>query len=130
MAAIAFFSKKMSTAQQKYSAYDIELLAIYEAVKHFRHMQEARHFVIFTGHKPLIYARDAISAPHDSSTTLTTSPSSQRTSATSLGKTMWSPMLYLTWRHSARQSHPKLWPKRRQQTQISAPFCEVPPPSG
>jgi hypothetical protein len=35
---LAFFSKKMSGAQQKYSAYDRELLAIYEAVKHFRHM--------------------------------------------------------------------------------------------
>ena len=53
---LAFFSKKMSTAQQKYSAYDRELLAIYEAVKHFRHMLEARHFVIFTDHKPLTYA--------------------------------------------------------------------------
>ena len=52
----AFFSKKMSTAQQKYSAYDRELLAIYEAVKHFRHMLEARHFMIFTDHKPLTYA--------------------------------------------------------------------------
>ena len=53
---LAFFSKKMSTAQQKYSAYDRELLAIYEAVKHFRHMLEARHFMIFTDHKPLTYA--------------------------------------------------------------------------
>jgi len=53
---LAFFSKKMSTAQQKYSAYDRELLAIYEAVKHFRHMLEARHFVIFTDHKLLTYA--------------------------------------------------------------------------
>ena len=35
---LAFFSKKLSTAQQKYSAYDRELLAIYEAVKHFRHV--------------------------------------------------------------------------------------------
>jgi hypothetical protein len=48
---LAFFSK-MSTAQQKYSVYDRELLAIYEAVKHFRHMIEARHFEIFTDHKP------------------------------------------------------------------------------
>jgi hypothetical protein len=45
---LAFFSKKLSPAQQKYSAYDRELLAIYEAVKHFRHMLEARHFTIFT----------------------------------------------------------------------------------
>jgi len=52
----------MSTVQQKYSAYDRELLAIYKAVKHFRHMLEARHFVIFTDHKPLTYA---FSQKHD-----------------------------------------------------------------
>jgi hypothetical protein len=43
-------------AQQKYSAYDRELLAIYEAMKHFRHMLEAQHFTIFTDHKPITYA--------------------------------------------------------------------------
>lgn len=53
---LAFFSKKLSPAQQKYSAYDRELLAIYEAVRHFRHMVEARHFTVFTDHKPLIFA--------------------------------------------------------------------------
>ena len=46
----------MSMAQEKYSAYERELLAIYEAVKYFRHMLEARHFLIFTDHKPLTYA--------------------------------------------------------------------------
>jgi cleavage and polyadenylation specificity factor subunit 1 len=53
---LAFSSRKLSPAQQKYSAYDRELLAIYEAMKHFCHMLEARHFTIFTDHKPLIYA--------------------------------------------------------------------------
>jgi hypothetical protein len=48
--------KKLNTAQQKYSSYDRELLAIYEAFKHFRHMLEARHFTIFTDHKPITYA--------------------------------------------------------------------------
>jgi hypothetical protein len=33
---LAFFSKKLSHAQQKYGTYDRELLGIYEAVKHFR----------------------------------------------------------------------------------------------
>jgi cleavage and polyadenylation specificity factor subunit 1 len=28
----------------------------YEAVKYFRHMLEARHFIIFTDHKPITYA--------------------------------------------------------------------------
>jgi hypothetical protein len=53
---LTFFSKKMSTAQQRYSVYDRELLTIYEVAKHSRHMLEARHFVIYTDHKPLTYA--------------------------------------------------------------------------
>ena len=35
---LAFFSRKLSDAQVKYSPYDRELLAIYESVKYFRHM--------------------------------------------------------------------------------------------
>jgi hypothetical protein len=50
---LALFSKKLNPAQQKYSAYDREMLAVYEAVKHFRHMLEARH-IIFTYHKPIL----------------------------------------------------------------------------
>jgi len=53
---LAFFSRKLSPAQQKYSAYDRELLAIYEAVRYFCHMPEARHFTILTDHKPLTFA--------------------------------------------------------------------------
>lgn len=53
---LAFFSRKFNTAQQKYSPYDRELLAIYEAVKHFRHMLEARNFTIYTDHKPISFA--------------------------------------------------------------------------
>jgi cleavage and polyadenylation specificity factor subunit 1 len=39
-----------------YSAYDRELLAVYEAVKYFHHILEARHFIIFTDHKSITYA--------------------------------------------------------------------------
>jgi cleavage and polyadenylation specificity factor subunit 1 len=53
---LAFFSRKLSSAQQKYSAHDRELLAIYEAVRYFRHMLEARQFTIMTDHKPLTFA--------------------------------------------------------------------------
>jgi len=53
---LAFFSRKLSPAQQNYRAYDRELLAIYEAVKHFRHMLEARNFTVLTDHKPLTFA--------------------------------------------------------------------------
>jgi hypothetical protein len=53
---LSFFSKKLSPAQQKYSAYDRELTAIYLALKYFLHMVEGREFVIFTDHKPLTFA--------------------------------------------------------------------------
>lgn len=53
---LAFFSRKLSPCQQKYSPYDRELLAIYEAIKYFRHMVEARDFTIYTDHKPISFA--------------------------------------------------------------------------
>jgi hypothetical protein len=49
---LLFFSKKLNPTQQKYSAYNRELLAIYEAIKHFRHMLEVRHFT-FADHKSI-----------------------------------------------------------------------------
>jgi hypothetical protein len=49
----AFFSKKLNSAQQKYSAHDRKLLAVYKAVKYFCHMLEARHFIIFTVHNSI-----------------------------------------------------------------------------
>lgn len=53
---LGFFSRKLSSAQQKYSTYDRELLAVYAAIKFFRHLLEAKEFSIFTDHKPLIFA--------------------------------------------------------------------------
>lgn len=53
---LAFFSKRLSSSQQKYSPYDRELLAIYEAIKYFRHMVEAREFTIYTDHRPICFA--------------------------------------------------------------------------
>ncbi|GFQ87529.1 retrovirus-related Pol polyprotein from transposon 297 [Trichonephila clavata] len=53
---LAFFSKTLSPAQRRYSAYDRELLAAYMAIKYFRHMVEGRSFTLFTDHKPLVYA--------------------------------------------------------------------------
>ena len=57
MEALGFLlKKKLSPAESKYSAFDRELLAIYLAVKHFRHMVEARNFIIYTDHKPITFA--------------------------------------------------------------------------
>lgn len=53
---LAFFSRKLSPSQQKYSPYDRELLAIYESIKYFRHWLEATTFTIYTDHKPLCFA--------------------------------------------------------------------------
>jgi cleavage and polyadenylation specificity factor subunit 1 len=50
---LAFFSKKLKNAEKKYSTFDRELLAIYLAIKHFRHFVEGRNFHIYTDHKPL-----------------------------------------------------------------------------
>jgi hypothetical protein len=48
---LAFLSTELNPAHQKYNAYNRELLAICEAMKHFCHMLEAHHFIIFTDHK-------------------------------------------------------------------------------
>lgn len=53
---LAFYSKKLSPAENRYSAFDKELLAIYLSIKHFRCFLEGREFTIFTDHKPLIKA--------------------------------------------------------------------------
>ncbi|GFU06376.1 transposon Tf2-11 polyprotein [Trichonephila clavipes] len=53
---LAFFSRKLTSSEKSYSAYDRELLAIYSAIRHFRYMLEARDFTVFTDHHPLTYA--------------------------------------------------------------------------
>ncbi len=53
---LAFFSKSLTPAKTRYSAFDRELLAVYLAVKHFRHFVEGRQFFILTDHKPLTFA--------------------------------------------------------------------------
>lgn len=53
---LSFFSKKLSPAEQKYSTYDRELLAIYRSIKFFEHYLEGRTFTIYTDHLPLTFA--------------------------------------------------------------------------
>lgn len=53
---LGFFSKALTATQRNYATYDRELLAIYEAIKHFRYLLEGLTFHIVTDHKPLIYA--------------------------------------------------------------------------
>jgi len=53
---IAYFSKGLDQAQQRYSTYDRELLAIVLAIKHFSYFLEGRSFVVWTDHRPLTSA--------------------------------------------------------------------------
>ena len=53
---IAYFSRKLKPAETRYSTFDRELLAIYLAIKHFRHILEGRPFFVLTDHKPLVYS--------------------------------------------------------------------------
>ena len=53
---ICFFSRKLHSAETKYSAFDKELLAMYLAMKKFRHFIEGRQFTLFTDHNPLTFA--------------------------------------------------------------------------
>ena len=50
-----FFSKKLKPAETRYSTFGRELLAIYLAIKHFRHLLEGRPFYVLTDHKPLTF---------------------------------------------------------------------------
>ena len=55
-APLAFYSKKLTPAEQNYSVFDRELLAAARAVKKWRHFLEHRQFELHTDHKPLIAA--------------------------------------------------------------------------
>jgi cleavage and polyadenylation specificity factor subunit 1 len=56
MQPLAFFSKKLSPTESRYSTFGRELLAIYLSIRNFRHVLEGRQFTIFTDHKPLTFA--------------------------------------------------------------------------
>jgi hypothetical protein len=60
---LAFFSKKLDSAQLNYSAFDRELLAAYLGLRHFRFQLEVRQFHILTDDKLLTQALHRISEP-------------------------------------------------------------------
>merc|ERR1711911_48706 len=62
-APLSFYSKKLTPAETRYSAFDRELLAVYSAIRHFRLMLEGRQFFVLTDHKPLCHALQRVSAP-------------------------------------------------------------------
>ena len=60
---LAFFSRKLSTAQQKYSVTKLELLVIVETLKEFKGMLWGQRLKIYTDHKNLI--QDALGLTSD-----------------------------------------------------------------
>ena len=53
---LGFFSRRTTPAESRYSAYDLELQAIYSTIVKFRHILEGRRFHIYTDQKPLTSA--------------------------------------------------------------------------
>ena len=60
---LAFFSRKLNTAQQKYSVTKQELLAIVETLKEFKGMLWGQTITVYTDHKNLM--QDALGLTSD-----------------------------------------------------------------
>ena len=60
---LAFFSRKLSKAQQKYSVTEQELLAIVETLKEFKGMLWGQKITVYTDHKNLM--QDALGLTSD-----------------------------------------------------------------
>ena len=63
---LLYLSRKLSPTEQRYSTLDRELLAVYCAIRHFRHFLEARDFHVLTDHKPLTHSLKSKSDRHSS----------------------------------------------------------------
>ena len=57
---LSFFSKKLTPAEKRYSAFDRELLAVYATIRHFRHNLEGHYFFVNTDHKPLTFVMSSV----------------------------------------------------------------------
>ncbi len=57
---------KLSPTEGRFSTFDRELLAAFQAVKHFRFFLESRSFTLFTDHKPLVAAISKNKTPFSS----------------------------------------------------------------
>ena len=51
---VAFFSRQLHGAQTRYSAQELEGLAVFESIKHFAYFLYGRRFVLITDHRGLV----------------------------------------------------------------------------
>ena len=57
---LSFFSKKLTPAETRYSAFDRELLAVYTTIRYFRHNLEDRYFFVNSNDKPLTFVMSSV----------------------------------------------------------------------
>ena len=57
---LSFFSKKLTPAEKRYSAFDRKLLAVYATIRLFRHNLEGRYFFVNTDLKPLTFVMSSV----------------------------------------------------------------------
>lgn len=55
---LGFFSKALNKTKRKYSTYDRELEAIFQAVRHFSPELQQREVIVYTDHKPITYCME------------------------------------------------------------------------
>ncbi|KAK8400566.1 hypothetical protein O3P69_003321 [Scylla paramamosain] len=60
---LCFFSRKLLKAESNSSTFDLEFLAVHQAIRHFRHFLKDITFTIQTNHMPLLYAASAVISP-------------------------------------------------------------------
>ncbi|PKI33459.1 hypothetical protein CRG98_046151, partial [Punica granatum] len=65
---IVFFSEKLTGAKVRYNTYDVEIYAVVQAVKHWRHYLFHKEFVLYTNHEALkhLHIQDKVSVRHAS----------------------------------------------------------------
>lgn len=61
---ISFFSEHLIPTECRYSTFGRDHLAVYLAVRHFRHFLEGRTFHTLADHKPLTFALTSCSSAH------------------------------------------------------------------
>lgn len=56
---VAYFSRQLRGPEQRYSATELEGLALYEAIRHFAHYLYGHTFMVYTDHKALVAFRSS-----------------------------------------------------------------------
>jgi len=61
---VAFFSEKLNEAKRKYSSYDLELYALVQSLRKWRHYLLPKEFVVFTDNHALSFLNNQDKLSH------------------------------------------------------------------